>query len=301
MKNKIFANVLVVVISIFLISAVSVTSVSAESEKIEEIVLESTTERTYYEFEYIDLVDGTLEITKYIGSDDKTAIPYKIDGKVVSSIGESAFANNENLTYVFMYGSVTNIADTAFDGCKSVEFSSYPDTYACKYADEHGIPCIVLEEEDPTKNDTNDSVVLGDVNGDGKVTTADVGLANSFAKGVKEPSEVEFLVADINGDGKVTTSDVGKINSIAKFGSETASYEYEATVLEVKDGKVLTVSAYVHSSNEAAEAWLEYSDNAQIDPDIAVGDKVKITSSGIIIETAPPIISGVTSIVKIAE
>lgn len=401
MKNKIFANVLAVVVSISLISAVSVTSVSAESEKIEEIVLEPTTERTYDEFEYVDLSDGTLEITKYLGEDIETAIPYKIDEKVVSSIGESAFANNKDLEYVFMYGSVKSIADNAFDGCEKVEFCSYPDTFACKYAAEHNIICIVLESDDPTNNtepvsvpnitinevkpiaegmyylsydfsysdwngqniivsvyddsgnklfdesewsikDTEGSFsskvgffdpmieagktyvlvlasadgkisasykftacsaveLYGDINGDGEITTADAGAANSIAKGVKQPSDMEFLTADINGDGKVTTSDVGKINSIAKLGSETARYEYKATVLEVKDGKVLTVDAYLYSESEATEAGLEYANNAQIDPDIAVGDKVKITSSGMIIETAPPIISGVTSIVKIAE
>lgn len=72
-------------------------------------------------------------------------------------------------------------------------------------------------------------------------------------------------------------------------------------MLEVRDGKVLTVDAYLYSESEATESGLGYENNAQIDPDIAVGDKVKITSSGMIIETAPPIISGVTSIVKIAE
>ncbi len=64
---------------------------------------------------------------------------------------------------------------------------------------------------------------------------------------------------------------------------------------------MLTVDAYLYSENEATEAELEYENNAQLDPDIAVGDKVKITSSGMIIDNIPQIISGVTSIVKIAE
>ncbi|MCD7727597.1 MAG: cellulase family glycosylhydrolase [Ruminococcus sp.] len=56
----------------------------------------------------------------------------------------------------------------------------------------------------------------GDVNGDGKVTTADVGLANSHAKGVTTLEDYEFVCADVNIDGEVTTADVGKINSHAK-------------------------------------------------------------------------------------
>lgn len=402
MKKKLFASVLSIVVSISVISAASLTVAAAEESKnLEVITLQPIAERTFDEFEYIELSDGTLEITNYLGSDVEMAIPYKIDGKVVSSIGDSAFAHNEELEYVFMYGSVTNIADTAFDGCEKVEFCSYPDTCAFKYAAEHGILCIVLEDEDPTNitdpasepaitinsinpiaegmhylyysfsysnwdgqniivsiydgsgiklfddgelliRDSDGSIdssvgffdpmieadktyvitlssadgavkasreftacsaveLYGDVNGDGEVTTADVGLANSFAKGAKEPTQTEFLNADLNVDGKISTADVGMINLIAKFGSEPTVYEYEATVLEAKDGKVLTVSAYIFSASEETEVWLEYSDNAQIDADISVGDKVKITSSGIIVDTAPPIISGVTRVVKIAE
>lgn len=59
-------------------------------------------------------------------------------------------------------------------------------------------------------------ILLGDVNGDGKITTADVGLANSHAKGVKTLTEDQFVRADVNRDGKITTLDVGMINSHAK-------------------------------------------------------------------------------------
>ncbi|MCD7773176.1 MAG: CotH kinase family protein [Ruminococcus sp.] len=58
--------------------------------------------------------------------------------------------------------------------------------------------------------------LIGDVNGDGKVTTADVGLSNSHAKGVKILEDYEFDCTDVNSDGNVTTADVGKINSHAK-------------------------------------------------------------------------------------
>ena len=56
----------------------------------------------------------------------------------------------------------------------------------------------------------------GDINGDGKVTTADVGLANSHAKGVKTLTDYDFVCGDVNRDGGITTSDVGMINSHAK-------------------------------------------------------------------------------------
>ena len=141
----------------------------------------------------------------------------------------------------------------------------------------------------------------GDINSDGKVTTADVGFANSFAKGAQKPSDTEFLAADMNGDGKITTADVGKINIMAKVGSDPIECEYEATVLKVEDGKVLNVEAHLYSESEVIDVELEYTDNAQISSDITVGDKVIIKSIGSIVEVFPPIINGVTSVVKVDE
>ena len=56
----------------------------------------------------------------------------------------------------------------------------------------------------------------GDINGDGEVTTADVGKANSHAKRVTELTGYEFVCADVSKDGSITTLDVGMINSHAK-------------------------------------------------------------------------------------
>lgn len=58
--------------------------------------------------------------------------------------------------------------------------------------------------------------LIGDINGDGKISTADVGRANSHAKGVSVLSGYEFDCADVNNDEKITTADVGRVNSHAK-------------------------------------------------------------------------------------
>lgn len=60
------------------------------------------------------------------------------------------------------------------------------------------------------------NVELGDVNMDGKISTADVGLANAHAKSTKLLNDEQFKLADMNGDSKVTTADVGMINIHAK-------------------------------------------------------------------------------------
>ena len=56
----------------------------------------------------------------------------------------------------------------------------------------------------------------GDINGDGKINTSDVGKANAHAKGSSLLSDYQFACADINGDGNVNTSDVGRINAHAR-------------------------------------------------------------------------------------
>ena len=56
----------------------------------------------------------------------------------------------------------------------------------------------------------------GDINGDGEITTADVGIANSHAREVSVLEGYDFDVADVTGEGEVTTADVGAINSHAQ-------------------------------------------------------------------------------------
>ena len=58
--------------------------------------------------------------------------------------------------------------------------------------------------------------LYGDINGDGKITTTDVGLANAHAKGIKTLDGYELTVSDVSKDGKVTTADAGAINSHAQ-------------------------------------------------------------------------------------
>lgn len=58
--------------------------------------------------------------------------------------------------------------------------------------------------------------LIGDLNGDGILTTADVGIINIFAQGIQDYTQDDLLLADANGDGEITTADVGIINDIVK-------------------------------------------------------------------------------------
>lgn len=54
--------------------------------------------------------------------------------------------------------------------------------------------------------------LMGDINGDGRISIGDINQANLHAKGKKILLGYELACADINGDGRVTTSDVNKLN-----------------------------------------------------------------------------------------
>ena len=63
--------------------------------------------------------------------------------------------------------------------------------------------------------------LLGDINGDGDVTTVDYAKANSHAKKYIYLTGYELLCADVvNGDGDITTADVARINAHAKGGTK---------------------------------------------------------------------------------
>ncbi|WP_099203890.1 leucine-rich repeat domain-containing protein [Scatolibacter rhodanostii] len=89
---------------------------SEESSAVsEESKPESSEEKTLVsgDFNYRLLEDGTVEIAYYTGSNKDVSIPSEIDGKAVTSIGDSAFYNQQ-LTNVTIPNSVTVIKAFAF-------------------------------------------------------------------------------------------------------------------------------------------------------------------------------------------
>ena len=83
---------------------------------------------TYGNFEYSVLDDGTVGITKYIGSAEKVDIPKKINGKSVTKIEWFAFRECTRLTSVAIPDSVTSIGDCAFESCKSLKSITIPNS-----------------------------------------------------------------------------------------------------------------------------------------------------------------------------
>ncbi len=107
------------------------------------------TEDISRDYQYKTLSNGTIEITKYIGSNTTANIPAKIDGKQVTSIGESAFSGCRNLTEIIIPSGVTTIGDAAFDACSGLTKITIPDSvtsigrsafFSCKGLQELTIP-----------------------------------------------------------------------------------------------------------------------------------------------------------------
>lgn len=74
----------------------SVALPAAESGVITRGVNISASAEVYGDFEY-EIIDGTIEITRYTGDGGDVVIPSTINGKKVTSIGNNAFFGVKDL------------------------------------------------------------------------------------------------------------------------------------------------------------------------------------------------------------
>jgi hypothetical protein len=72
------------------------------------------------------ILDGQVQITRYIGSDTNVVIPSTLGGITVTSIGEEAFIRCWSLTGIIMPSGLTSIGEHAFDGCSSLTSIAIP-------------------------------------------------------------------------------------------------------------------------------------------------------------------------------
>ena len=80
------------------------------------------------EWEYVELEDGTIEITKYNGDVSELVIPAQIDDKNVTSIGDTSFFLCTNLIKVEIPTGVVKIGNNAFAGCSSLTTITIPSS-----------------------------------------------------------------------------------------------------------------------------------------------------------------------------
>ena len=73
------------------------------------------------DFTYVVLEDGTAQIVDWEGTEAELMIPEALDGLVVTSIGECAFADCGIIRAVTLPGTVAEIGEEAFSGCLGLE------------------------------------------------------------------------------------------------------------------------------------------------------------------------------------
>ena len=78
-------------------------------------------------FTYVILDDGTVEIRSYTGHRRFITVPEKIEGRVVSSIGDFAFAGETNLREVGLPSGLRHIGLNAFAGCYNLVSMYIPE------------------------------------------------------------------------------------------------------------------------------------------------------------------------------
>lgn len=161
--------------------------------------------------QYKVLDNGTIEISGYSGEEAEIVIPETIDGKKVSSIGNSAFWDCSGLTSITIPNSVTSIGDVAFYGCEGLTaIHGYENSYAQIYARENDIPFEVISSVPGTPDDKD--AVTGDIDNNGVISTSDLLSLISYI--IMNEDSINILTADMNKDGKVNVMDAIELKRI---------------------------------------------------------------------------------------
>jgi len=109
-------------------------------------------------FEITENEDGTVTISRYIGTETDIVIPSQIDGKTVSAIGNvtgttGAFEGCTSITAVVILDGVTEIQDNAFYGCTSLETVTIPSSVTllrnCAFCDCPNLRAVYFKGDAP--------------------------------------------------------------------------------------------------------------------------------------------------------
>lgn len=183
------------------------------------------------EYSYNILDDGTAEITGYSGEDTDLLIPSEINGNKITSIGSCAFEGCSSLESITIPDGVTSLGSHAFGECFNLKSITLPDsvtnigeysfgynyknkidgftiygyagTAAEKYAYENGFEFIDLDKKE----------IIGDVNGDGKLSVADATIIQKYLADLIDLTAEQLSLADVNGNGVVNIFDATAIQS----------------------------------------------------------------------------------------
>ncbi len=134
------------------------------------------------------------------------------EGTIESFNGEDATVE------LIVNGEIVQSVTVSGNGVQNCGFESLPyGTYTVKVSKENHVPReyeIEVNGEDVSAEFKIN--LIGDINGDGKVNTVDVAMANAHAKKVSVLTGYQLECANVTGDGVVNTVDVARINAHAR-------------------------------------------------------------------------------------
>ena len=87
------------------------------------------------DFTYELTEGGTVRLLTYVGEGGVVILPAAIDGKVVSSLGEGLFKDNQTLTALSIPVCVNEIAPDLLTGCRTIKVLRTPQLGATRDAD----------------------------------------------------------------------------------------------------------------------------------------------------------------------
>lgn len=111
----------------------------------------------------------------------------------LTTIGNLAFAGCTGLSELTIPASVSEIADDAFANCSSITIDCYTDSAAHVFAENKGIPYVLLDATEPEK------YLLGDADADGEILINDATVIQRVLADLPVAS-FEERNADVNGD-----------------------------------------------------------------------------------------------------
>ncbi len=125
MKKMVQKSLVLMLVLILMVSACAIPAFAVE---VQSTTICAQTENAETDFACVVLSDGTIEIAGYIGTSKKVVIPSVIDGRKVTSIGNSAFFKSNSVTEVTVPSGVTKIGSYAFGYSDSIKKVTIPSS-----------------------------------------------------------------------------------------------------------------------------------------------------------------------------
>lgn len=123
-SKKIFAGLL----SLAMITAALASPLCSSYDGLLDEFSLSANAETFGDYTYSILSGGTVEITKYSGTDTTVNIPSEINELSVTSIGKNAFMGCKKIINLTIPNSIINIGESAFANCYNISALTIPDS-----------------------------------------------------------------------------------------------------------------------------------------------------------------------------